>query len=99
MVGLKQLKQPRVYSGTISPEQAMKETRAEMLKTVRIIQRLNESSTIIVVEHDLEFISLLAKRVTVLHRGRVLVEDTMERIARDPAVREIYLGSQWQPQQ
>jgi ABC-type uncharacterized transport system ATPase subunit len=37
--------------------------------------------------------------VTVLHRGRVLVEDTMERIVRDPAVREIYLGSQWQPPQ
>jgi branched-chain amino acid transport system ATP-binding protein/urea transport system ATP-binding protein len=72
-------------------------TRDEMLKTVRIIQRLNESSTIIVVEHDLEFISLLAKRVTVLHRGRVLVEDTMERIAQNEAVREIYLGSQWQP--
>jgi ABC-type uncharacterized transport system ATPase subunit len=35
----------------------------------------------------------------VLHRGRVLVEDTMERITRDPAVREIYLGSQWQPLQ
>jgi branched-chain amino acid transport system ATP-binding protein len=72
-------------------------TRDEMLKTVRIIQRLNASSTIIVVEHDLEFISLLAKRVTVLHRGRVLVEDTMERIAQNPAVREIYLGSQGQP--
>jgi branched-chain amino acid transport system ATP-binding protein/urea transport system ATP-binding protein len=71
-------------------------TRDEMLKTVRIIQRLNERSTIIVVEHDLEFISLLAKRVTVLHRGRVLVEDTMERIAQHQAVREVYLGSQWQ---
>jgi branched-chain amino acid transport system ATP-binding protein len=71
-------------------------TRDEMLKTVGIIQQLNRRSTIIVVEHDLEFISLLAKRVTVLHRGKILIEDTMERISRDPAVREIYLGSQWQ---
>ncbi|MDQ7250455.1 ATP-binding cassette domain-containing protein [Dongia sedimenti] len=72
-------------------------TRDEMLKTVRIIQKLNQTSTIIVVEHDLEFISLLAKRVTVLHRGRVLVEDTMDKVAQNPAVRQIYLGSQWQP--
>jgi branched-chain amino acid transport system ATP-binding protein/urea transport system ATP-binding protein len=74
-------------------------TRDEMLKTVGIIKRLNQRATVIVVEHDLEFISLLAKRVTVLHRGKVLVEDTMEGIARNPAVREIYLGSQWQPLQ
>ncbi|WP_137387735.1 ATP-binding cassette domain-containing protein [Rhodoligotrophos defluvii] len=72
-------------------------TRDEMLKTVGLIRRLNQRSTIIVVEHDLEFISLLAKRVTVLHRGAILVEDTMDNILRNPTVREIYLGSQWQP--
>ena len=71
-------------------------TRDEMLKTVQIIQRLNKIATIVVVEHDLEFISLLAKRVTVLHQGRILMEDTMDRVAQDPTVREIYLGSQWQ---
>lgn len=70
-------------------------TRDEMLKTVKIIKHLNQSATIIVVEHDLEFISLLAKRVTVLHQGRILLEDTMDRVANDPTVREIYLGSQW----
>lgn len=70
-------------------------TRDEMLKTVRIIKRLNQSATVIVVEHDLEFISLLAKRVTVLHQGRILMEDSMDRVANDPVVRDIYLGSQW----
>ena len=44
-------------------------TRDEMLKTIKLIRQLNKSATIIVVEHDLEFISLLAKRVTVLHRN------------------------------
>jgi branched-chain amino acid transport system ATP-binding protein len=70
-------------------------TRDEMLKTVGLIKRLNRRATIIVVEHDLEFISLLATRVTVLHRGAILVEDSMEKIARDPMVRDIYLGTKW----
>ena len=74
-------------------------TRDEMLKTIKLIRRLNEFATIIVVEHDLEFISLLAKRVTVLHRGAIILEDSMENVARSPLVREIYLGKQWQAKQ
>ena len=67
-------------------------TREEMLKTVDIIKRLNASATVIVVEHDLEFIARLAQRVTVLHRGKVLVEDTMDKIEANEIVRDIYLG-------
>ncbi|QPF90814.1 ATP-binding cassette domain-containing protein [Bradyrhizobium commune] len=67
-------------------------TRDEMLKTVSIIKRLNARATVIVVEHDLEFIARLAQKVTVLHRGRVLVEDSMERIEANETVRDIYLG-------
>ncbi len=74
-------------------------TRDEMLKTVALIKRLNQTSTIIVVEHDLEFISLLAKRVTVLHHGAILVEDTMHNISGNKMVRDIYLGTQWQSKQ
>lgn len=67
-------------------------TRDEMLKTVDIIKRLNARATVIVVEHDLEFIARLARKVTVLHRGRVLVEDSMEAIEANETVRDIYLG-------
>ena len=67
-------------------------TRDEMLKTVGIIGRLNQRATVIVVEHDLEFITRLAKRVTVLHQGAVLVEDTMANIEANETVRNIYLG-------
>ncbi|MGL3111883.1 hypothetical protein [Bradyrhizobium sp. BR 1432] len=63
-----------------------------MLKTVDIIKRLNTRATVIVVEHDLEFIARLAQRVTVLHRGKVLIEDTMDKIETNEAVRDIYLG-------
>lgn len=78
-------------------EPAVGMTRDEMLRTVALVKRLNERATVILVEHDLEFISLLAKRVTVLHRGAILVEDTMENIAQNLMVRDIYLGTQWQP--
>jgi branched-chain amino acid transport system ATP-binding protein len=71
-------------------------TRDEMLQTVDLVRRLNQRATVIVVEHDLEFISLLATRVTVMHRGAILVEDSMANIARNPMVREIYLGRQMQ---
>ena len=74
-------------------------TREEMLKTVTLIKHLNQRATIIVVEHDLEFIALLASRVTVLHRGAILVEDSMDNIARNRMVRDIYLGTQWQAKQ
>ncbi|WP_036011910.1 ATP-binding cassette domain-containing protein [Bradyrhizobium yuanmingense] len=67
-------------------------TRNEMLKTVDIIKRLNARATVIVVEHDLEFIARLAQKVTVLHRGKVLVEDSMDRIEVNETVRDIYLG-------
>ncbi|WFU80371.1 ABC transporter ATP-binding protein [Bradyrhizobium sp. CIAT3101] len=67
-------------------------TRDEMLRTVDIIKRLNARATVIVVEHDLEFITRLAQRVTVLHRGKVLVEDTMDKIEANETVRDIYLG-------
>ncbi|WP_439373412.1 ATP-binding cassette domain-containing protein [Bradyrhizobium sp. DASA03120] len=67
-------------------------TREEMLRTVDIIKRLNTRATVIVVEHDLEFIARLAQRVTVLHRGKVLVEDTMDKIEANETVRDIYLG-------
>jgi branched-chain amino acid transport system ATP-binding protein/urea transport system ATP-binding protein len=69
-------------------------TRDEMLRTVKLVKHLNRRATIIVVEHDLEFISLLDTRVTVLHRGAILVEDSMANIARNQMVREVYLGSQ-----
>jgi len=47
-----------------------------------------------VVEHDMQFIRMIAKQVTVFNQGGVLVEDAVENIMRDPRVRDIYLGKQ-----
>jgi branched-chain amino acid transport system ATP-binding protein len=65
----------------------------ETFRTGELIQRLNgDGMTIIVVEHDMAFIRQIAKKVTVLHLGRIFAEDSIEAIIADPRVAEIYLG-------
>jgi branched-chain amino acid transport system ATP-binding protein len=52
---------------------------------------------LIVVEHDMAFIRAIAHTVTVLHQGRVLVEDEVAKVLADPRVQNVYLGRQVQP--
>ena len=68
-------------------------TSDEVEATVALIERLRGRRTLVIVEHDMHFVRRIAEKVTVLHRGRVLVEDTMDSILSNPAVREAYLGS------
>jgi branched-chain amino acid transport system ATP-binding protein len=67
-------------------------TVEEVKKTVRLLRRLNETATVIVVEHDMNFIRMIARRVTVMHQGEVFAEGSMEEIERNEGVRDIYLG-------
>jgi branched-chain amino acid transport system ATP-binding protein len=67
-------------------------TVEEVKKTVRLLRRLNETATVIVVEHDMNFIRMIARRVTVMHQGEVFAEGSMEEIEGNTAVRDIYLG-------
>jgi branched-chain amino acid transport system ATP-binding protein len=67
-------------------------TIEEVKKTVRLLRRLNETATVIVVEHDMNFIRMIARRVTVMHQGEVFAEGSMEEIERNERVRDIYLG-------
>ncbi|MEM1370375.1 MAG: urea ABC transporter ATP-binding protein UrtD [Cyanobacteria bacterium P01_H01_bin.15] len=53
---------------------------------------LAESHSIIVIEHDMEFVRQIARQVTVLHQGSVLCEGTMDEVQNDPRVIEVYLG-------
>lgn len=56
---------------------------------------LSESHSIIVIEHDMEFVRQIAKgTVTVLHQGSVLCEGSMDEVQTDPRVIEVYLGSE-----
>ncbi len=57
-----------------------------------LIRDLNRHHTIVVVEHDMQFIRAIARTVTVLHQGRVLVEDSVDRVLADERVQDVYLG-------
>jgi ABC-type uncharacterized transport system ATPase subunit len=69
-------------------------THEEVLKTAELVREINRTKALIVVEHDMQFIRMIAKQVTVFNQGSVLVEDTVESIMRNPQVRDIYLGKQ-----
>ena len=64
----------------------------EIERTVELIHVINSDASVVVVEHDMEFIRRLNSFVTVFHQGRILVEDVMDNVQRDPRVREVYLG-------
>ena len=67
-------------------------THEEVVRTAELIREINRTRSLIVVEHDMQFSRMIASRVTVLDRGRVLVEDSMDNILRHPTVRDVYLG-------
>jgi len=67
-------------------------TQDEVVRTAEIIQEINKSATMIVVEHDMQFIRMIAQKVTVFHQGRVLIEGDMDEVSSDERVREVYLG-------
>src|SRR5262249_310857 len=68
-------------------------TPQETEKTAELLQALKAEHTLIVVEHDMDFVRAIARRVTVLHEGRVLAEGNSDEVQRDPRVIEVYLGS------
>ncbi len=65
----------------------------EVKRTAELIRELNREAALIVVEHDMQFIRDIAATVTVFHQGRILMEDTMANVQKDPKVREIYMGT------
>ena len=68
-------------------------TRQEMQKTAELLLSLEHTHTIIVVEHDMDFVRSIARKVTVLHQGHVLAEGSMAEVQANPKVVEVYLGS------
>ena len=68
-------------------------SQAEREETGQLLQRIGAERTVVVVEHDMEFLRAFASSVTVLHTGRVLSEGTVAEVQADPRVVEVYLGS------
>jgi urea transport system ATP-binding protein len=67
-------------------------TDAETRQTAELILTLKGERTLVVVEHDMEFVRDLGARVTVLHEGSVLSEGSVDHVQNDPRVIEVYLG-------
>jgi branched-chain amino acid transport system ATP-binding protein len=69
-------------------------THDEVLRTSELIRMINKKQALVVVEHDMQFIRMIAKTVTVFNRGRILIENTVDAVLADPDVRDVYLGKQ-----
>lgn len=67
-------------------------THEETYRTAELIEEINSTAALIVVEHDMQFIRMISRKVTLFHEGGILMEDTMDAISADKRAREIYLG-------
>ncbi len=68
-------------------------THAETERTAELLVSLAGERTVVVVEHDMEFVRNIANRVTVLHEGSVLAEGTLDQVQANPEVVKVYLGT------
>ena len=65
----------------------------ERAQTGALLRRIATDHTVVVVEHDMDFMRAFARSVTVLHAGRVLSEGTVAQVQADPQVQQVYLGT------
>ncbi len=63
-----------------------REMTGELLRTISL------GKSLVVIEHDMDFVKAIASKVTVLHQGRLLSEGTIEQVQQDPRVIDVYLG-------
>ncbi len=67
-------------------------TDYETMQTAELLKNISKNHSVIVVEHDMEFVKALDTKVTVLHEGSVLAEGSLERVSSNSQVIEVYLG-------
>lgn len=72
-------------------------TRRERDRTGELVRSIAEHRSVVVVEHDMEFVRRYARTVTVLHAGRRLCEGPVDEVQRDAKVIEVYLGRAHEP--
>ena len=88
-VGMASISQPALI---LLDEPTAGMTVEEVKKTASLLKRLNETATVLVVEHNMNFIRMIGQTVTVMHQGEVFAQGTMQEIEAHPGVRDIYLG-------
>ena len=65
---------------------------SERAQTAELLNRISQGRSVLVIEHDMEFVKSIAHKVTVLHQGKVLAEGSMDAVQQNPKVIEVYLG-------
>lgn len=91
-IGMVLLTQPKLL---LLDEPTSGMTRAESTRTAELLRGLQETGTVksmLIVEHNIEFIRLVSDQVTIMHRGSILAEGTISEIREDEEVRAAFLG-------
>jgi len=89
-IGMLLMQQPKVM---LVDEPVAGMTHQEVDRTAELLLSLRGKHSVVVVEHDMEFVRSIANKVTVLHEGSVLTEGTMDEVQNDPRVIQVYLGA------
>lgn len=61
-------------------------------ETAALLKRISDNRSVLVIEHDMDFVEKIADKVTVLHQGKILAEGSMDKVQADENVIEVYLG-------
>ncbi len=88
-IGMLLVQQPKLL---LLDEPVAGMTRQERNRSGAILQNIARECSILVVEHDMEFVRNFASTVTVLHMGKLLCQGPVQEVQSDPRVIEVYLG-------
>lgn len=88
-IGMLLMQQPKLL---LVDEPVAGMTHQEMDRTAELLTSLAGERSVVVVEHDMDFVRSIARTVTVLHQGAVLAEGSMEQVQNDARVKQVYLG-------
>jgi urea transport system ATP-binding protein len=88
-IGMLLAQEPRLL---LVDEPAAGMTDAETMRTADLLRGLAGERSVLVIEHDMDFVRALGCKVTVLHRGAVLAEGSLDHVSANPEVVEVYLG-------
>ena len=76
----------------VAPERLLDALAKEAPGQAELLESLAGKHSLVVVEHDMHFVESIARKVTVLHEGRLLAEGTLDAVREDPRVIDVYLG-------
>lgn len=88
-IGMLLVQQPKLL---LLDEPVAGMTRQERNRSGGILQEIAKECSVVVVEHDMEFVRNFASTITVLHLGQLLCQGTVQEVQNDPKVVEVYLG-------